>query len=276
MPRPHLEFVQYQALPWEAPAEGGPFLGARRKTLSLDSNSRAFTSMMSFPRGQAGVPSCYIASDCEVYVLEGDLSVNGVAYESGDYAYFPAGFLFEVVTTQAGGHALVCVEGPEDSTPSELPGQAYESDRLIAVKRTAAMPWEDVNESKIAGANVGIKILRLDPITEERTWLLNIDVDDSDAPFEINGIERHPCVEECFLIKGDMAMTQGTMTDGAYFWRPPMIPHGPMGTRKGFFGFFRSKEGAAFSTEWSDAPQPIDWEAPYRPVLPGDVAALMT
>ena len=115
-------------------------------------------------------------------------------------------------------------------------------------------------------ASVGLLLLKPDNAIGERTWLLRVAASESE-PFVIDGIERHPCVEELFVLSGLLAMPCGILQAGAYFWRPPGIPHGPTGIRDDFLGLFRAREGA-FSTEWSPADTPVDWDPPYRPVLP--------
>lgn len=266
MPRPHTEFIQQQQLDWTPlPPEG--LRRASVKTLSRDPTSDATTNLLRYDPGLEQDTPFTQSADEEFFVVDGDLAINGVRYRRGDYGFLPEGFLFSRFGSDSGATVLTCWEGAVQARPSDSPGAGYRIDRLMGQIRTADLPWEDANDPTLAGANVGIKVLRLDPQTQERTWLLRIVIEDG-QPFEINGVERHPCVEECFLIEGDMTMTQGTMRDGAYFWRPPMIAHGPMGTRRGFFGFFRSKEGEAFATEWSEAKTAIDWNAAYRPILP--------
>lgn len=266
MPRPHTEFIQHQALDWK-PLASDYLRPAMAKTLSRDPASGAMTNLLHYEPGLDQEISFFQSADEEFFILDGDLSINGVRYGPGDYGYLPKGFLFNRFKSDAGATVITCWEGTVEARAGDSPGAGYRIDQLIGQMKTEDMAWEDANDPTIAGANVGIKVLRLDPQTHERTWLLRIVIEDG-QPFEINGVEQHPCVEECFLIEGDMAMTQGNMRDGAYFWRPPMIPHGPMGTRRGFFGFFRSKEGEAFATQWSEAKTPIDWDAAYRPILP--------
>lgn len=265
MPRPHTEFIQHQTLDWE-PLPTERLRPASVKTLSRDPTTGATTNLLRYAAGVDHSASFVQSADEEFLVLDGDLAINGVHYRDGDYGFLPAGFLFTGFGSNAGATVITCWERELDVESSDSPSADYRVDRLIGQIKTRVLAWEDANDPTIAGANVGIKVLRLDPHTQERTWLLRIAIE-NDQPFEINGVEQHPCVEECFLIEGDMTMTQGTMRDGAYFWRPPMVPHGPMGTRQGFFGFFRSKEGEAFATQWSEAKTAIDWNAAYRPIL---------
>jgi hypothetical protein len=117
--------------------------------------------------------------------------------------------------------------------------------------------------------SVGRKSLRRDPRTGEHTWLLTTGADDPMKLTEAR-VETHPVVEEMFLIDGEITLNTGTVRRGGYFWRPPGIPHGPFGTRTGLLGFFRSK-GGPLTSVWSEKPEPMDWDPPYRPVLPADL-----
>ncbi|MEJ2534336.1 MAG: hypothetical protein P8008_02410 [Gammaproteobacteria bacterium] len=128
------------------------------------------------------------------------------------------------------------------------------------------MAWGGATEPVVAGPRVGRKQLRPDSALGERTWILSMTGSEAE-PVEVNGVERHPCVEEMYLLAGDFQMPSGLMRPGAYFWRPPMIPHGPMGTKTGFVALFRAREGG-FRTHWSDRGAAVPWGAAYNPVLP--------
>ena len=55
--------------------------------------------------------------------------------------------------------------------------------------------------------------------------------------------EIHPVVEEMYLLAGEVHGDRGIMRPGAYFWRPPFVPHGPYGTQTGNLYFFRTRGG---------------------------------
>ena len=47
-------------------------------------------------------------------------------------------------------------------------------------------------------------------------------------------LEFHDCIEEIFLIEGDIWLgNSGLMTAGSYLWRPAFITHGPFFSRTG-------------------------------------------
>ncbi len=262
MPRPHTEFLKTAAMPWQEVPARWPRAGCRIKMLSADAESGACSVLILYPRSWSldgdRVPSC----DEELFVIDGDLVIGERCYGEGAYAYLPAGYPRETMRSDGGAVVLTFFEG----APVAAASRDYDRSQLIEMLDTNAMDWADPSDATLDRGRVRRKVLKHVAPDGGRTWLLKIDTADG-RPFEINGIERHPCVEEMLLLEGDMAMTCGTMRAGDYFWRPPMIPHGPMGTRGGFFALFRAKEGR-FSTEWSAPDVPISWDAPYRPILP--------
>ena len=148
--------------------------------------------------------------------------------------------------------------------------QDYDSATLIERMVTADMPWGGDIDPNVVGAGIGRKALRLDPVTGERTWLLDMGANDPETVRE-SRLETHPHVEEMLLLDGALSMTTGVLRQGAYFWRPGGIQHGPFGTLPGCTGFFRCM-GGPFTSEWSDEALPIQWDAPYNPMLPADLA----
>jgi hypothetical protein len=209
----------------------------------------------------------HLTCDEEFLVLEGVLRVADIDYRAGDYAYLPAGFPRGALKTDTGCTLLSFCE----SAPALAYGeQPFDADRLTTRIGTTEADWGEATDPNVVSASVERLLLRPDTPEGDRTWLLRLSIRDGE-PYAINGIERHPCVEEMYLLDGDIHMPTGVMRPGAYFWRPPGLAHGPTGTRQGFVALFRAREGH-FSTEWSDADTPIAWDAEYDPVIPGSLA----
>jgi quercetin dioxygenase-like cupin family protein len=272
--RPHIEFVQTQTLPWKTLGEGASRPGADAKALSYDPDTQACTAILRYPPGWRMNRPHFLECDDEFLVLEGELSVGAVTYGPGDYAYLPAGMPRPDMASADGATVLTFYEGPHRSLFAPAPDGLYDPARLIARIATREMPWGAPSDPVVAAtANAcGRKLLREDPATGERTWMLKMGPDDP-SRMTTGRTETHPVVEETFLLDGEISMPWGVLKRGAYFWRPPGIEHGPVGTRTGFVGIFRCK-GGPLSTVWSDRQLPIDWQAPYAPVLPPQVQAL--
>ena len=265
MPRPHTEFIQAQTLPWVPMAAGSARPGAAEKVLSRDPDSGARSSNIRYPAGWNLPEAHQLACDEELFVLAGTIVINGRSYGSGDYAYLPAGYCRSAMNSANGCVILTFFEG--ETQPAESAGKAgYDATLLIERLETAKMPWISASDPKVARSGVGRKVLRPDTQSGERTWIMRMKASESE-PMIVNGVERHPCVEEMFQLEGEFAMTVGMMRAGAYFWRPPGIAHGPMGSKTDFMALFRAKEGA-FSTNWSEPEVPLPWDAAYRPILP--------
>src|SRR5262249_36876912 len=74
-----------------------------------------------------------------------------------------------------------------------------------------------------------IKLLRHVPETGE-ALILN----GTPRRFRYSKMEYHDCIEEIFVIEGDVWLgNSGLMVAGSYFWRPAYITHGPFYCREG-------------------------------------------
>lgn len=276
MARPHIEFIQNQVLPWKQLGEGSSRPGAAGRALSYDPDTKAASVLMKYPSSWRLAENHYLPCDEELFVLDGSLSVGGVVYGKGDYAYLPAGMTRPGMASGPGAAVLTFFEGPQGSVMGDAPLGMYDPTRLIAKIETEAMPWGTPSDAMVMTfANApGRKLLRQDPKTGDRTWMLRFGPDDP-KKMTHGRAETHPVVEESFLLEGEIQMPCGVLHPGAYFWRPPGIPHGPVGTLKGLWGFFRSK-GGPLTTKWADNEEPVDWSPTYRPILPDHLKPFAT
>ncbi|MGB1876504.1 MAG: cupin domain-containing protein [Rhodospirillaceae bacterium] len=270
MPRPHIEFIQCQAVAWRAMGEDTARPGAEAKPLSFDESSKAVTTILRYPAGWTLAQDHYVDSDEELFVLSGALTINGTTYEDGDYAYLPAGFQRSSMTSTTGADVMTFFEGAHQRVEGSAPSGLYNRDKLVERIPTKSVTWGSATDPKVAAPGVKRLGLRQDPDTGDTTWML--DVDETGMTGEVNRLETHPVVEEVFLLSGEFHMPMGVLKKGAYFWRPPGIPHGPVGTNTGALGLFRCK-GGPLTTEWSDEAHPVQWDAPYKPYLPDELAA---
>ena len=271
MPRPHVEFLQAQALPWLPVGTAGFRPGADQRLLSQDPDSDASSNLLRYPEGWALQGAQRLACDEELFVLHGQLVMGERRYGPGDYAYLPAGYRRPSLSAPGGAIALTFLEGRPQALDPDDDRLLDPGTETVEQLRTGDQAWGGATEPAVAGPGVGRKLLKPDNALGERTWILSMEGSE-ERPLEVNGIEQHPCVEEMYLLAGSFHMPCGVMRAGAYFWRPPMIKHGPMGAREPFLALFRAKEGA-FSTQWSGRGSPVPWDRPYRPTLPRGVTA---
>ena len=93
MPRPHIEFIQSQALPWARGLYGGARPDVETKILSIDSINAESSALIRYPKGWKQGRAEHLLADEEILVLDGAIEIAGVEYGRHCYAYLPAGYL---------------------------------------------------------------------------------------------------------------------------------------------------------------------------------------
>lgn len=158
-----------------------------------------------------------------------------------------------------------------DGTPVPVSG-----DDIAAVKdsekqavtgiNTYAMSWDKVvHDDKLLHLDFGRKILRIDPVSKAKTFLYMVSPQTYPESFQ-GPREHHPTPEEAFMLHGTLAGHLGVMRTGAYFWRPPGIPHGPFGSRTGCVLLIRFVGGEHIN-HWSEQQYPFSLDPKHQPVL---------
>ena len=247
MPRDHIEFIQSLDVAEQEITEGA-FAGTRRRTLSHDPENGEFTALVSFPPGWSAALDG-VTRSFELFVLRGDISVGGRRLDEGYYAYVPAAEPERALFSEAGALTVAYAHA---SGPGSGPLIIVDADLL---------PWLDPTVPVPPG--IAVKYLRVDPATGEATWLAAV-VPGWLAP----QAETHPCVEECFMLQGDILDGSfGDMRPGDYFWRPAHIEHGPMFSRAGAEFLTRSR-GGPMTVEWYDVPGADKLVRDYAASLP--------
>ena len=87
MGRPHIEWIQAQALPWRRGVLAAR-AGAEAKILSADDTTGALSCILRYPPGYARGPE-WLSADEEFWVLDGAIEVDGVQYGEHTYAHLP-------------------------------------------------------------------------------------------------------------------------------------------------------------------------------------------
>nr|WP_137677629.1 DUF4437 domain-containing protein [Parerythrobacter lutipelagi] len=268
--RDHVEFVQSQLLPWQRIGAGLARPNAEYKMLSRDAECGACSALMRYPPGWSRIGPEHIQADEEFFVLDGSLEMDGEFYEPDSYAFLPAGWTRKSMVSKTG-----CVLLAFYSQEPLLVGDESECDMLRAIPhlKTRQMDWDmTLNDPNLRHLGISRKDLRTDPETGERT-LLSLILPQSEPPAGNGPQESHPVVEECYMIAGSLTGPPGTMHPGAYFWRPPAVPHGPYGSRWGAVSVIRFV-GGRHENIWSDKPANFSLEQAYDPILPERLAHL--
>ena len=260
MTRPHIEFIFAQALDWQ---EQG-FLPGREdlmcKLLSEDAMLGEATLLLRFPAGWAG--DIEARRQEELYVLEGGLAIRGQSLGRDGYFRVAAGSRLAWRSEQGGVALLFLNAGP----PTD-------AEELVAID-TTSMDWDRGGiPTELDFMGLARKALFQDRDTGlDRTWLLSVSPQIAPRGGSL-ATETHSCVEEMYMMSGDIIGPHGRMTPGAYFWRPRDILHGPFGSREGGLALFRWRHGDQ-ETRFHAQAIPFRFDAPYRPNLPEDLQHL--
>jgi quercetin dioxygenase-like cupin family protein len=265
MSRPHIEFIQQQDMPFESVEVDGASQSIGVKRLSVDQDSGASSSLVQFPPGWRRPGRGHNQHDEEFYVLAGDLTVSGVHYTEHTYAYLPSGYTCGDSTSKAGALVLAFHDRRGQWVEGEAPAGTLDERRLVLCLNMFEAPWTG-NFHPQFPVGAGRKWLRRDALTADETWILGtLPLRNGRRP------EKHPVVEEMYLISGELIGPQGVMRPGAYFWRPPEVWHGPYGSKTGCLMLFRTV-GGPLSTVYTDDEQDFEWNPEhYTPILPPEV-----
>jgi hypothetical protein len=270
--RPHIDYLQSQALPWQA--SGWQYLpGCQVKALSFDPDTGAASLLVRYPSGWAAPALGCLAATEELFVLEGVLELDGRRYFQDCYGWFPAGWRHAARATPDGAVVLAFY----DAEPTYLPGSdaAGRPEREGLLVDAFELPWAGDGAAPVfggeghhwkvlhgaPGSNAATMLIASPPHLHPPGWL---------APQEI-----HACAEEMFVLSGDFLSNVGQMCSGAYSWRPPSVAHGPYGSRGGNLALLRT-HGAPLATDRTAHEIALERAPEYQPVLPPGLRTLGT
>ena len=268
--RGHIEFIQSQVLPWQTIGSGLARPDAEFKLLSRDPADGACSALMRYPVGWSRSGPEHIQADEEFYVLEGALEMDGHVYPADSYAFLPAGWTRHEMSAPQGCVLIAFYNREPTLINRSGDGSAEAANRTIRHLDVAAMAWDmTLNDPNLKHLGISRKDLRTDPETGERTFLSLI-LPQATPQGGSGPQEKHPVVEEAYVISGSLTGPQGTMHPGAYFWRPPEIAHGPFGSRWGSVSLMRFVGGKHVNI-WTDQEASFQYDAPYAPILPDEL-----
>ncbi|MCS6873960.1 MAG: DUF4437 domain-containing protein [Pyrinomonadaceae bacterium] len=232
--RKHIEFIYFDEIDYKPLEAKGLPPGLELKILSIDESDGALSGLLRIPPGwQADLDFTFTTPE-HLFILQGDLTINGKTLTEQFYSYHPKGASHGNMYSQNGCEAIVMWDAKFSVNINEKG-----SDEGIIVKDTINMNWEPtIAEGPQAG--IMVKMLRFVPDTGEMTFLVGI------LPnWKETRQRHHACVEESFKIFGDMNLNTNLgdkllMGERSYFYRPPWIKHGPLYTRKGTMSLVRT------------------------------------
>lgn len=263
MTRPFIEFIQSQVVPWSRGLYGGARPEIDMRMLSLDDETGASSTLLRYPLGWVQSEAQILDADEELFVLAGSLTVGEVTHRKYGYAHLPSGYVRPTMSSETGAVVMTFFSARPHATSSH----ELDAGRLVEAVDALDGPWTG-NFHPTFPVGAGRKFLRQDPHDGEQTWLLGT------MPLRWGlRAERHPVVEEMYLLAGELVGHVGTMRAGAYFWRPEHEWHGPFGSLTGNLMLFRTK-GGPLSTVYEDDDHTFSWEPDHRPTLPQHLQAV--
>ena len=185
-------------------------------------------------------PAAPLPFDEEIYVLDGDLEIGGVTYPDNAYGFLAAGTDANALRAPT---EVVLLYFRSGHVAEHLKAPDAVARRTVGKIDLAKESWDGEFAKLGLGAlasGARMKILREDPFSGETTYI------SASIAYRIGvRAERHPIVQEFFLLSGELAGELGVMQAGAYCFRRPMFKHGPYGSPTGAVVFFRGLGGEA-------------------------------
>jgi hypothetical protein len=216
---PYPAFVQVAELP-DIFVAGLP--GVRAKQLAGDPQTRRTSNQIELPADWQFTTGAEPGQSVEIYLLAGELTLGGMAMESGGYAYIPPGSTGLQMATRAGALILYFRDNAVDTAIIRTP----------LITNSKLFEWRPVSD-EVEDLGIAIKELRADPGSGARTWLLKVDpvaalrAQSSSVPLEGYLLSGSYQASECYL--GEWVTD--TYSEGGYFHRPPAAIHGGAGEK---------------------------------------------
>lgn len=268
MPRPHIEFIHAQELEWKTDILPGALAHVECKVLSRDQKTGACSTILRYPKGWSQTGTHHLTADHELLVLDGALEINGQVYQSDSYGYLPEGYAHEDWSAPNGAVVLSFFS----AIPNAIEGPGTETGAAIPYIYLHDMAWTSADiDPDVQFLRIAHKMLRQDKEKGESTMILDCGAQTHPQDWKERAL-KHPCAEEMFLLSGDIVGERGIMHQGAYFWRPPEIWHGPFGSRHGNICVIRFMDGNHINV-WSEDKRPFSLTPDYKPDLPDDMKA---
>lgn len=196
-------------------------LRAEAKLMNQDPDTGAFTMVVKLPPGAGDAARGSHSSDQEMFLLEGDLTIDGETFHSPAYWHFPAGTIHGASHTESGAILIESFTGPCDFTAATEEEQADPPiSRGIDVD---GVEWSATSELVEGYTYVGplSKVLREDPETGGSTSLVRLP-----AGYAHPHLSFHQYTQEQFLLDGTVNETGVERHAPAYWCHPPGEVHG--------------------------------------------------
>jgi hypothetical protein len=271
MGRPHIEFIAAQNLPWGRALDGLARPGVGIKILSRDDGNGAASVILRYPAGFRMDGDHWLVATEEFLVLDGEFELNDRVYGAHAYANLLPGYVRQRMASPRGATLLVFFNRAPAAGQGAAP--AIDGTDLVEHLDVVRMEWDSSGiDPGLAFMGIKRKTLRRDHVRDQRASFLIATAPHNHPKDWACPALTHPCVEECFMLAGDLTGPQGVLHTGCYFWRPPGIAHGPFGSRYGSLSLIRFVDGKHVNV-WGNEALPYSYDVPHAPVLPPNLTA---
>jgi hypothetical protein len=229
MSRSSVYVADLDALEWtplgevipDYPKESLDAVRAEAKLLNEDPDTGAFTMVVKLPPGAAEATRGSHSCDEEMFLLEGDLTIDGESFHAPAYWFFPAGTIHGDSHTESGAVVIEAFTGPCDfiaATDEEK--AATPVSRGVDVD---SLEWKATNEvvDDYSYAGPLSKMLREDPETGASTSMVKLP-----PRYTHPHLSFHQYTQEQFLLEGSVNETGTDRHALAYWCHPPGEVHG--------------------------------------------------
>lgn len=191
--------------------------GTRAKPMSADTQNGRFSMLLTLPENWSWNTGGAPGKTVEIYVLKGEITLGDLTLQSGNYAYLPPGSMGLAMSTLLGAEVLYFLEDADPHAVIRTP---------LFMSRDV-IPWQPISDDP-EDAGVQIKVLRLDPGSGARTWLLRMN------PGATRRWHKSTAVTEGFLLSGEHRYSEclngeavtADYEPGGYFRRPAGVVNG--------------------------------------------------
>lgn len=205
---PYPAFIQADELS-DAFLAGLP--GIRAKQFGSAARSIAMSSRLLLPPNWDFSTGATPDKSVEIFVLAGEIEVQGFTLHPGGYAYLPGGSMGSGMRTRSGAQILYFLNDLDDRATIRVP--------LIAGVDSGQ--WEPISDDP-ADFGLSVMVLRSDPGSGAQTWLLKVD------PVAEQSWQSFSADVEGYLVSGKYQHSEcvagkpvsAVYTSGGYFLRP--------------------------------------------------------
>ena len=206
---PYPAFIQVDELP-DVFIAGLP--GVRAKQLAGNPATRRSSNRILLPPDWQFTTGAAPGKSVELFVLAGEVGLVDLTLGPGGYAYIPPGSTGLQMKTSAGAMLLYFIDDADADAVIQTP----------LIMSSDLLEWTPKSENP-NDIGISVKVLRADPGSGARTWLMKVD------PIASQGWQRSSISREGYLVAGTYRDSEcingeavtGDYGTGGYFHRVP-------------------------------------------------------